>query len=163
MNTEWDIPAREMCKNSKVKIKYMAYKTGNRRINKQTASVAEVIFPKLWLVLSVVYRSLKQYIYISPSVTREQTHVYYYTRTKALGKEWQTIVGFWNKKRIVWLDRKWNGETDTLSNMQCRLISCHATPVLTLSWIIPHCSQDLLFCQHIRVHTTNNMDGGADR
>ena len=42
----------------------MSDRTGNRRINKQTASVVEVIFPKLWLVPSAVYRSLKQYIYI---------------------------------------------------------------------------------------------------
>lgn len=83
-----------MCKNFKVKLKYMSDKTGNQRINKQTASVVEVIFPKLWLVPPAVYRCLKQYTRISPSATRQQTHVYYYTRTKALGKEWQTIVGF---------------------------------------------------------------------
>jgi len=81
-----------MSENPKAKPKCMSDKTGNRRVNKQTASAAEVIFPKLWLVPSAVYRSLKQYI--SHSATRQQTHVYYYTRTKALGKEWQTIVGF---------------------------------------------------------------------
>jgi hypothetical protein len=131
----------------------MSDKKGNWRINKQTSSGAKVIFPKLWLVPLAVYKILKQYIF--PSATRKPKHVYYYRRTKAVGKEWQTIVGVWNKKGTVWLDRKWNGDTDTLSNMQCRLISCHATPVPTLSWITPHCSRGLLFCQHIRTHKIN--------
>jgi len=42
-----------------------------------------------------------------PSAISKLKHVYRYTRTEALGKEWQTVVGFGNKKGIKWLDGKW--------------------------------------------------------
>jgi hypothetical protein len=84
---------------------------------------------------------------LSRSYTRASSKIIHLTRTKVLGERVADICRLWKQKWYKMVRRKtvgWEGEwvSDTLSNKQRRLISCHALPSPTLSWITSHFSQD---------------------
>jgi hypothetical protein len=56
----------------------------------------------------------------------------------------QVRVDSWQKGRLAATESRGTGRSESLSNLQSRIMTCHATVTVAVSLSLPHTSQDFM-------------------